>query len=143
MAEIDYQSLLVLVVEDHDMIRDIVTSILRTIGFRKIRGASNGQNALRIVTDEHPDLIICDITMDVMDGFQFVEAAHKLADTAQRMGLSTEKRIPTIFLTAHANAEFVARAKQLGVDAYVIKPVKRDVLEARIRHVLTHRLDGK
>lgn len=135
MAEIDYLSTRVLVIEDHAMIRDIVISILRTIGFRQIRGVADGQTGLRIVTDEQPHLILCDITMDQMDGFQFVEAMHKA-------GFSQDKHIPTVFLTAHANAEFVTRAKKLGVDAYVVKPVKRDVLETRIRHVLTHRPGG-
>lgn len=135
MSEIDYLSLRVVVVEDHAMIRDIVISILRTIGFRQIRGAPDGQTGLRYVTEEQPHLIICDITMDNMDGFQFVDAMHKA-------GFDQDKRIPTIFLTAHANAEFVARAKKLGVDSYVVKPVKRDVLETRIRHALTHRPGG-
>ncbi len=128
----DYGEIKVLVLEDQEMIRDIVVSTLRAIGFRKIRTASDGQAGLRIVMDDRPELILCDISMERMDGFQFVEAMHK-------SGYRDEKRIPTLFLTAHATSEFVAKARQLHVDAYVVKPVKKDLLEQRIRHVLSHR----
>jgi len=129
---VDFLETKVLVIEDQEMIRDIVVSTLRAIGFRRIRTAGDGQAGLRAVMDDRPEIILCDITMDRMDGFQFVEAML-------RAGYSGEKRIPTVFLTAHATAEFVARAKQLQIDSYVIKPVKKDVLEARIKHVLSHR----
>lgn len=114
------------------MVRDIVVSMLRTIGFRQVRHAADGQSGLRIAMDELPHLILCDITMERMDGFQFVENMHKA-------GFHDGKHIPTIFLTSHATSEFVVRARQLGVDAYVVKPVKKDVLEARIRHALSQR----
>ncbi len=126
MNQSDYQRLNVLVVEDQDMVREIAVAILRARGCGAIRAASDARQALKLVADEAPDLILCDISMEPMDGFQFVEALQK-----------TGRRIPTIYLTAHSTADFVKRAKQLGVEAYIVKPVKRAVLEERIRAVLS------
>jgi len=131
MAKIDFQRLNVLVVEDQDMIREIIVAILRALGCRVIQSANDGREALRMVEQDTPNLILCDINMQPVDGFQFVEQL-------QKSGFSGPKRIPTIYLTAHSNADFVKRAKQLGVDAYVVKPVKRAVLEERISYVLTN-----
>ena len=130
MAKIDYHRLHVLVVEDQDMIREIIVAILRALGCRVIRAANEGTEALRMVQQDPPNLILCDINMQPVDGFQFVEQLRN-------SGFSGPKRIPTIYLTAHSNAEFVKRAKNLGVDAYIVKPVKRAVLEERIQHVLS------
>lgn len=129
LPPVDYQRLNVLVIEDQDLIREIVVAILRALSCRVIRAAADGQAALRLVTEEAPNLILCDIDMKPMNGLQFVEEL-------QKRGFRDARRIPTIFLTAHSNAELVRRAKLLGVDAYVVKPVKRAILEERIRHVL-------
>jgi two-component system, chemotaxis family, chemotaxis protein CheY len=125
MAQSEFSRLNVLVVEDQDMTREITVAILRALGCASIRAASDGKAALQQVLDDPPDLIVCDIGMQPMDGFQFMGELHKAG-----------KRIPAIFLTAHSTAEFVKRAKQLGVEAYIVKPVKRAVLEERIRHLL-------
>lgn len=125
MTQVDYQRLNVLVVEDQDMVREIIVAILRALGCINIRAAADGQQALGLVAEEAPDLILCDISMQPIDGFQFIERL-----------LAVGQRIPTIFLTAHSDSEFVRHAKRLGVDAYIVKPVKRAVLEERIRRVL-------
>lgn len=129
MFTVDYQRLHVLVVEDQDLVREIVVAILRALNCRVIRSAGDGHTALRLVAEETPDLILCDIDMTPINGL-------KLVEELQKAGFRDSKRIPTIFLTAHSNADLVKRAMQLGVDAYVVKPVKKSVLEERIRHVL-------
>ena len=125
MAQTEFQRLNVLVVEDQEMTREITVAILRALGCASIRAAAEGRSAMQMVLDDQPDLIVCDIGMQPMDGFQFVGELQKAG-----------KRIPTIYLTAHSTPEFVKRARQLGVDAYIVKPVKRAVLEERIRHVM-------
>lgn len=125
MAQSEFQRLNVLVVEDEATTREITVAILRALGCASIRAAADGQSAMQMVLDEPPDLILCDIGMEPMDGFQFVGELRKAG-----------KRIPTIYLTAHSTTDFVKRARQLGVDAYIVKPVKRAVLEERIRHVM-------
>lgn len=129
MASVDYPRLNVLVVEDQEMVREIVVAILRALGCGAIRAAADGDAALAMVLEETPHLILCDINMHPTDGFQFVEQL-------QARGFTGGNRIPTIFLTAHSTADVVKRAKQVGADAYIVKPVKRAVLEERIRQVL-------
>lgn len=124
MAQNEYQRLNVLVVEDQEMTREIIVAILRALGCGSIRAVSDGTQALQQTRADPPNLILCDIGMQPMDGFRFVGELRK-----------TGQRIPTIYLTAHSTPEFVKRAKELGVDAYIVKPVKRAVLEDRIRHV--------
>lgn len=125
MTQAEYQRLNVLVVEDQEMTREIIVAILRALGCGAIRAVSDGTEALRQTREDPPNLILCDIGMRPMDGFQFIGELHQAG-----------QRIPTIYLTAHSTAEFVKRAQQLGVDAYVVKPVKRAVLEERIRHLM-------
>lgn len=124
MPQVEYPRLNVLVVEDQDMIREIVVAILRALGCGVVRSAADGQRALDMVAAEPPSLILCDISMQPMDGFQFVAALRQAG-----------RRIPIIFLTAHSTADFVDRARQAGVEAYIVKPVKRAILEERIRHL--------
>jgi two-component system chemotaxis response regulator CheY len=127
-----FEKFSVLVVEDNDFIRDLVVSQLRQIGFRHIIPASDGEAAFNEVLQATPSLIVCDINMEPMSGFEFVVKLR-------RKGLVGDFRIPTVILTAHAMPEFVDRARELEVDAFVVKPVKRDILEQRIVKVMEAR----
>jgi two-component system chemotaxis response regulator CheY len=129
MSESLYGPLPVLVVDDQDFMRDLVSSVLRQIGFRRIETAGDGEAALKSVTQAVPKLIICDIEMAPMNGTEFVERLHKA-------GFTGPKRIPTIFLTSHAEAALVHQAKKLGVDAFLVKPVKRGPFEQKIQQIL-------
>lgn len=129
MTKPDYQRLNVLVVEDQDMIREIVVTVLRALGCGTVRAAPDGNAALALVQEQAPDLILCDINMQPIDGFEFM---RQLGDK----GFAGPRRIPTIFLTAHSTEDMAERARQVGVDAYIVKPVKRAVLEERIQQVL-------
>jgi two-component system chemotaxis response regulator CheY len=115
----------VLVVDDNDFMRDLVASMLREIGFRDIYHARDGEDALKRTTEVDPGLIICDVDMEPMNGLDFVEQLRKqtTADTV---------KVPVILLTAHTEAAIVQRAIKLGVNGYVVKPVKINQLEARV-----------
>jgi two-component system, chemotaxis family, chemotaxis protein CheY len=125
----DITKMTVLVVDDNDFMRDLVASMLREIGFREIVHASDGEAALQKVKQENPSLILCDVDMEPMNGLDFV-------DRLRRTQLPPAKQTPVILLTAHSDAEIVQRAIKLGVNAYIVKPVKRNQLEARIATVL-------
>jgi two-component system chemotaxis response regulator CheY len=85
---------------------------------------------MREVLATKPDLIICDIAMEPVDGFKFVEAL-------QARGFKDKDRIPTIFLTGHTEREMVIKAKQLGADGFLVKPVSAKDLKARITFALS------
>jgi two-component system, chemotaxis family, chemotaxis protein CheY len=126
----DISKIRVLVVDDNDFMRDLVASMLREIGFRDIFHAADGEAALAKTKEVDPGLIICDVDMEPMNGLDFVEQMRRYSPPPPT------PQIPVILLTAHSEAEIVQRAIKLGVSAYVVKPVKRNQLEARIVTVL-------
>jgi len=115
----------VLVVDDNDFMRDLVSSMLREMGFRDIYHARDGEDALRRTTEVDPGLIICDVDMEPMNGLDYVERLRKQMP-------ADGVNIPVILLTAHTEASIVQRALKLGVNGYVVKPVKKNQLEARV-----------
>jgi two-component system chemotaxis response regulator CheY len=125
MMEPDAAAVRVLVVEDNDFIRELVVTMLREIGFRDIAQARDGHDALSQIETADPGLIICDISMQPMDGLEFVE-------TLRQHSWPHAAEVPVIFLTSHTEAPIVKRAFKLGVEAYVVKPVQKKQLEVRV-----------
>ena len=125
----DYAGVTALVVEDNDFVRDLVANQLKQIGFARVETAPDGEAALKIVDDAAPGLMICDINMEPMGGFELIT---RLRDR----GMTGFQKIPTIMLSSHAVSEFIDRARLLEVDAFLVKPVKKDALAERIRTVL-------
>jgi two-component system OmpR family response regulator len=119
----------VLVVDDEEAITDLVSTALRYEGFEvDVRG--NGRAALDAVSGFRPQLIVLDVMLPDLDGF---EMARRL----QAEG----RRVPILFLTARDATEDKVRGLTLGGDDYVTKPFSLDELVARVRAVL-RRTDG-
>jgi two-component system, OmpR family, response regulator len=114
----------VLVVDDEPNIVDVVTMALRFQGFA-VESAGTGAEAIAAVSSFRPDLIVLDIMLPDMEGF----------DVAQRLG-AQHNRVPIIFLTARDATEDKIRGLTLGGDDYVTKPFSLEELIARIRTVL-------
>ncbi len=133
MMEPDAAAVRVLVVEDNDFIRELVVTMLREIGFRDIAQARDGHDALSQIETADPGLIICDISMQPMDGLEFVE-------TLRQHSWPHAAEVPVIFLTSHTEAPIVKRAFKLGVEAYVVKPVQKKQLEVRVMTTLERSL---
>ncbi|MBM3549134.1 MAG: response regulator [Alphaproteobacteria bacterium] len=125
----EFANVTALVVEDNDFVRDLVANQLKQIGFGNVATAPDGEAALKIVDEAAPGLMICDINMEPMGGFELIT---RLRDRGKTGG----EKIPTIMLSSHAQPEFIDRARQLEVDAFLVKPVKKDALAERIRTVL-------
>lgn len=116
----------VLVAEDEHRIREVLMDNLSDLGYEVI-GAENGSTALEQVRREHPDVILLDVMMPVMDGF---EALSRLKEDP-----ATED-IPVILLTAMDAAQGERTAMELGVEHYMSKPVELDLLKATMNLVL-------
>jgi len=114
----------VLVVDDEPNIADVISMALRYQGFT-VQAADDGKSALRAVAKFKPHLMVLDIMLPDMDGF---EVARRLG--AQRAD------VPIIFLTARDATEDKIRGLTLGGDDYVTKPFSVEEILARIRTIL-------
>jgi two-component system cell cycle response regulator DivK len=116
----------VLLVEDNEMNRDMLVRRLRRRGFEMVE-AVDGRSALEIARVEQPDLILLDMNLPELDGWQTVR--YLKADEALR-------HIPVVALTAHAMAGDRERAIEAGCDEYDAKPVEFQRLVAKIHRLL-------
>jgi two-component system OmpR family response regulator len=114
----------VLVVDDEPNIVDVVTMALRFQGFA-VESAGTGADALSAVADFRPHLMVLDVMLPDMEGF----------DVAQRLG-AQRARVPIIFLTARDDTADKIRGLSIGGDDYVTKPFSLEELIARIRTIL-------
>jgi two-component system alkaline phosphatase synthesis response regulator PhoP len=114
---------MVLVVEDNlDMVAQLKLA-LEMEGYQVLT-ATDGQEALRVLERVTPDLIIADIMMPRMNGYELYEATHR-----DERWLS----VPFIFLTAKTDKEDIRLGKEMGADDYLVKPVEKEDLIATIR----------
>ncbi|MBF0094358.1 MAG: response regulator [Alphaproteobacteria bacterium] len=130
-SEAAYADLKALVVDDQLFIRRIVVGFLRKMGFRQIEEAGDGVTAIKVNNAFIPNIILCDIEMEPMDGLTFLQILR----TNKSMGNSN---VPVIFLSNHADSETVKRAGKLGVNAFLVKPTSLEKLSERVNFVLFH-----
>lgn len=116
-------SKIIMVVDDEKRLVSLVESYLTQEGYRVV-SANNGKEALPIASREKPDLIILDIMMPEMDGYEFMHEHRKEHDT------------PIILLTARVDDEERVIGLELGADDYITKPFRPRELVARVRAVL-------
>ena len=114
----------ILVVDDEPNIADVVSMALRFQGFA-VESANTGAQALAAVSDFRPHLILLDVMLPDMEGF----------DVAERLG-AQRARVPIIFLTARDDTADKIRGLTIGGDDYVTKPFSLEELVARIRTIL-------
>lgn len=115
------------VVEDEAVIADHICETLEAIGYKVTEPALNYSEAVQMIEDEGPDLLLLDIQLaGKKDG---VDVARKARDTYN---------IPFIFLTANADVATVQRAKEVNPPAYLVKPFNRDDLFAAIEICLSN-----
>src|SRR5919202_2138543 len=101
----------ILVVEDFDETRFMMKVVLEMSGYRVLE-ATNGVEAVEVARREHPDLILMDIGLPLMDGFAAARTIRAEADLAS---------VPIVAISAHATAEYRVRAVTVGCDEYVTK----------------------
>lgn len=113
----------ILVVEDEEIVRSNIAEILKAEGF-EIAEAENGVQAIKELSRFYPDLIISDIMMPGMDGFELVNYIQNNPLTSS---------IPIILLTARAESTDIRRGMQFGADDYITKPFKANDLVGAVR----------
>jgi len=117
----------ILLVEDNDMNRDMLSRRLERRGYR-VAIALDGQQGVEMAGSEAPDLVLMDMSLPVLDGWE----------AARRLKAAPETRaIPIIALTAHAMVGDRERAIEAGCDDYDTKPVEFQRLLEKIEAILT------
>lgn len=110
------QKLRILLADDEALIRLDLREMLTEAGHEIVGEVANGQEAVQLAQELHPDIVIMDVKMPVMDG---LTAAQQI----------TEAEIaPVLLLTAYSQQDIVARATEAGVIAYLVKPVREQQL---------------
>lgn len=122
----------VLLAEDEALMAQMMADMLTEMQIA-VSVAQNGREALRLVGATRPDLILLDCMMPELDGFEVAAALKANPETQD---------IPIIFLTARGRVEDKIRGLELGADDYLIKPVRREEMLARVRNVL-RRLESR
>ena len=115
---------LIMIVDDEPGVRDLLRDTLRIAGFETIE-ADNGMSALTVLRSHKPELIIIDINMPLMDGFELVERLR-----------STGDQVPVLMLTARGDQQDISRGLTIGADDYVIKPFGLEELILRVKAII-------
>jgi len=115
----------ILVVEDMEFNRDLVVQLLEDE--YQVLEAENGKEGLEMAEKEMPDLILMDLSLPVMDGW---EATRRIKSNDKL------KNIPVIALTAHAMVGDEEKAREAGSDDYIAKPIDEDELQGKITRLI-------
>jgi DNA-binding response OmpR family regulator len=116
----------VLVIDDDADIRGLVAELLGRVGL-EVEGASDGRVGLRAFHRSPPDLVVLDVSMPELDGWQTLERIRDLSD------------VPVLMLTARGDELERVRGLKAGADDYVVKPFGRQELVARVEALLRRR----
>ncbi len=100
----------VLIAEDEDLITSTIVALLNTMGLEYI-AVDNGEDAIKEFKSKKFDLIITDIFMPKLDGFQFIEFIRNV-----------NKKIPIIVISGYIDNETIRKIKNIGADEYIEKP---------------------
>lgn len=123
MSEAADPAITILVVDDAEEARSILVRLLALEGFESIQ-AANGREALAMLDDFVPDLILLDVMMPEMNGLETLEHIRARFPASQ---------LPVIMVTALGSAQDVVRGLELGANDYITKPPQFEVLAARVR----------
>jgi len=117
----------ILIAEDDRDIRELVTLSLRGLGGFDVTQAANGAEAVERARAEHPDLILMDVRMPNMTGY---EACRRLKESAET------KDIPIVFLSAKGQESEIQQGLTVGAVQYILKPFAPDELVREVRSLL-------
>ncbi len=123
----------ILLVEDDQDIRFLLSETVSDLGYDVLEAADGG-TGLRRAIEEHPDVILLDVMMPVMDGFQVLAKLKEHAETHS---------MPVIMVSARGQEQDIMRAMRGGAWGFVIKPWSQDDLEAKINNAVEELLQER
>lgn len=120
-ALIDLTGKRVVVVEDEGITQLQIRKMLRRQGLDVVGDAADGKEAIRVVLETRPDIVLMDIRMPIMDG---LEASRQILE---------EYQVCIVMLTAFSEAEYQRKAEKIGACGYVVKPITSETLMPQIQ----------
>jgi two-component system, chemotaxis family, chemotaxis protein CheY len=125
------ETISVMIIDDEPFMRKLLTRLLDEIGIKEIVTADDGADGLNklAATPLVPSLVICDLEMPGIDGFEFVRKLRAAKN-------DKFKDLPVLIVTGHSDPESVKSAVNAGIHGYLAKPVSRGALEKRIATAL-------
>jgi CheY-like chemotaxis protein len=117
----------ILVAEDERDIRELVMFSLKGLGGFDVVQAPNGEEAVKVASVERPDLILMDVRMPKMTGYEACKRLKEIDET---------KNIPVIFLSAKGQESEIQQGLSAGATQYILKPFAPDELVSQVRKVL-------
>ncbi len=125
----DLSALGLLVVDDNQHMRLLLRQVLRSLGIRKVREASDGAGAFSAMRNFPADIIITNWMMTPVDGIEFVRLLRTASD-------SPNPYAPVLMLSGHTEAFRVVEARDAGVNEYLAKPISATQLYSRLVNVV-------
>ncbi len=116
----------ILIVEDDPDARKVLSLILKLDGF-EVSTVAGGQEAIEVLQASVPDLVLLDVMMPVVDGYQVCRWMRSHSATAS---------VPVVMLSGRADPESVARGLEAGADEYLAKPIKPSHLTRQLRAIM-------
>lgn len=129
MADPEIRNAKVMVIEDDPVMRELVENILHELHIRSVRVCADGFSALKQLASYSPTVILTDIHMKPIDGFEFVRKLHAEMNPIRR-------EIPVIFMSSDSSPETLKSAIPLGASGYIVKPPCPETLRAKILQAL-------
>jgi len=131
MDALRYELLKILLVDDNHHMRLLLSEILRALGVRQLYEASDGAQGLQMMKNHPVDIVMTDLSMQPMDGIDFVRLLRNSPDSPNQM-------CPVIMITGHSTMTRVQEARNAGVNEFLAKPLTaRGVIE-RLDRVVEH-----
>lgn len=127
-ADASWQGKTVLVVDDYPAVRKTVRDLVQSLGLKTLE-AENGLQAQEVLKANPVDLVISDLVMPEMDGFELTEAIKN--DPVLR-------KTPVVIISTHAESKYIFRALRLGADDYLTKPPTAEMVGVVLTRIFDH-----
>jgi CheY-like chemotaxis protein len=126
-----FDRLKVLVIDDNQHMRTLVSAVLEAFGIKEVFEAANAEDAWDVMRRNPSDIIFCDWVMPGMNGLEFAEKIRCAPD-------SPNPFVPIVMLTGHTSIERVNAARDAGVNEFLAKPVSSKAILNRLVAVIEH-----
>lgn len=126
---VDLEQVTILLIEDEPYVRAIIRRILTNLRITKIHEAAEGGDGLMQTLRVRPNLVLCDVHMQPIDGITYLK-------TLRDVKVPEIRDTPVIFLTGDSNQDLVMRARELKVSGYMVKPVSVNDMKKSLGRVL-------